>query len=120
MNRLNASEPSERKKRIPRTASFRLDVVTEQRVLVAQVEAAAGDDGVRPGGLVAAVRRGETALLLVRVRRRLDQRDRPGVLPADVQMTVGRGDRTSADRPLLPFRSAGLQIDADEARLIGS
>src|SRR5262249_13332414 len=90
-----------------------LDVVAEQDPLVAQVEAAVGDDGVRPGLGLAPVRLVEAALLAAALRRCLHQRHLP-VLAADVQPVVGVAERPLAHRAVLPADLAGAEVQAQQ------
>src|SRR5262249_42866170 len=82
-------------------------------VLLAEIEFAAGDDGVRPTRR-AAVRDGKGALFLVTFRRGFDQ-SHGAVLVAEIEVAVGidhRGGAVARGLPLLPNDLAGLQLDA--------
>src|SRR5262245_15915213 len=96
---------------------FRRDVVAVQRLLVAEVQLAAEDDRVGPGLLPAGAGLGELALFLVRVGRRLDQRDGAAslVVPADEEQAVRRRDRPLADAAVLPDDLARLDVRALQA-----
>src|SRR5207244_1784685 len=54
-------------------APLPLHVITEQDILIAQVEPAARDHGMGPGGLAAPLRLLEPSLLHVSLRSRLDE-----------------------------------------------
>src|SRR5262249_8673899 len=94
--------------------SLRLHIVAEQDIVIAQVELAIGDDGVRPGGeLRVVVGLVEAAPFLVAVRRGVHQGHRPLLTP-DVEPAVRRGERALAHRGVVPFDLAGLGVGAHQ------
>src|ERR1043166_1713417 len=93
--------------------SFRLHVVAEEDVLVADVHPAAENHRVGPALALAPVRLVEPAFFLVSLRRRLDERERAGsALAAADEMSVRVGDRTLAYAPVGPHLLARLELDA--------
>src|SRR4051794_25560741 len=91
------------------------DVVAEQRVLVAEVEPAVGDDRVRPARLAAVLRQLELAVYPVALRRCLDEGHRP-VLVTEVEPAVGieDGRRAAAGAAVLaPGDFADLELNTD-------
>src|SRR2546428_561642 len=88
-------------------------VVAEQEILVTQVEPAAGDDGVGPGGFSAAVRLLEAALLDIPGGGRLGQCDGTS-LAADVEVSIGADEGAFTHAPIGPGDLARLPVQAGE------
>ncbi len=106
-----------RRRRGNPAGSPRPDVVGEQQVLVAQVEPAVRDDGVRPRRLAAAARLLEAPALEIRLRARLDQQHR-AVLGAVVEPAVREGHRAlrrlSSLGALVPVDRASPKVEGQE------
>ena len=79
---------------------------------MAEVEPAAADDRVGPGGAFAAFGDLELADQLVARRRRPDQADL-AVFAQGVEHAVGEGERALAHAPLGIHLPAGLPVEAD-------
>src|SRR5688572_4788390 len=95
------------------------DVIAQHLVLIAQVELAAGDDGVGPAFAVVAGDL-ELALELVLFGRRLDQGHRAALI-TEVEVAVGIGDRGAAAAGAAagpPGVLAGLAVDADRESVV--
>src|SRR5262249_47117935 len=88
-------------------------VVTEEKILVTQVEPSTGDDGVGPCRLAAALRLVKAALLDVSGGRRLDQRHGTA-LAASVEAAVRGCDGTFAHAPVRPGDLARLEVQAGQ------
>src|SRR6516162_4098739 len=95
-----------------RSASMFFHVVAHEQVGVANVELAVGDDGVRPGGVIASGRL-EPAVLHVLLWVGLDEGDRPAFVTV-VEPAVGIGDGALAGPSVLPHDLARLELDAVE------
>ncbi len=96
----------------PTSARGGLDVVREQRVLIAHVEAPVADHRVRPARkpLVGNV---EAALLAIAGRRRFGESDDVG-LTLNVEVAVRVRDRTFADAAIPPHHVARRELEAGQ------
>src|SRR5690606_10505995 len=86
---------------------FAPDVVTEQDVLIAQVEPAVSDHRMGPGPRLASLGLLETALLAIAFRRRLDKRHLAAGVTAHVQSPIGVADRRRSHAAIGPHLFAG-------------
>src|SRR5262245_29809604 len=104
----------------PLKRSTLLHVVTEQPVLIAQVEFSIGDDRMRPTLVIASLGLIETAFLFVARRCRFDQCDSPfAAFAAQIKMSIGTGQRAFADSPFAPNHVPGFQFLAHPTLAIG-
>src|SRR5439155_24978860 len=98
----------------PPQTSLRLHVIAKKHIVVAQIEAAAGDDRVGPGRPLAAVGLLEARLLLVAGGTGLDESDLVALLATHVEVAVGCGHRAFAHGAGLSLALTRLEIDAGE------
>src|SRR5262249_32274269 len=96
------------------------DVVAKKEVVVAKVEAAIGDDGVRPCRAFAALGGFEAARFLVACRRCLDQGDLAVLFAAHLKPTIRRPAGTLAHPAGFPFGRAGIEAEAARGAFVGA
>src|ERR1044071_4511 len=97
---------------------FSLHVVAEQRILVADIEFAIGEDGMCPGRLFGAIGLFEATALKVLLAVRFNEQDRAG-LGAVVNPAVGESYRTFADAAFVgilfvPDDVASLEVQTNQ------
>src|SRR5258706_12251503 len=86
------------------------EIITEQQILVAQVEFAPGDDGVGPAILLGSVRLVEAAMFFVAVGRGFDQGDGSLVFGTQIETAISIDERAFAELVFfLPFGFAALK-----------
>src|SRR5581483_8774268 len=89
-------------------------VIAKQRIHVAHVEFAVGDDHVGPLMRMAEAGRREMADFLVRSRAGFNEGDGAIVFIADIEMAIGIADGAFADTPFSgPFYRSGQHILTD-------
>ena len=94
-----------------------LDVVTEEGVLIADVELAIGDHGMRPRGQARAFGLFEAPALQIFFAARFDQ-NHGALLGAVIDPTIRKCDRAFANPPLIgvalvPQNLARFEVEAD-------
>src|SRR5687767_9852733 len=94
----------------------RLDVVHEQRVLIANVQASITNRRMRPARQ-ALIGNAKTSFLAVARRRRLRQPE-DIALALNVKMAIGEGHRTFADTAIPPHHLARRELEAGQDRIV--
>src|SRR5262245_18034248 len=92
---------------------MRSHIIAKQHFLIAKIEFAVGDDGMRPGIVAATEGLIEAPAFHVFVRIGFDQNHRSSFI-AIVEPAVGVGDRAFARSVILPADLSGLEIQATE------
>src|SRR5438105_10855483 len=100
-----------------------LDIVAEEQFLVAQVQAAVGDDWTRPDLAARQAQRRflwdrEFARLGPPLGRSLRQHDRSILLAITIEMAVRTGQRAGPEPPVRPDDFAGHELHANPAFIV--